>query len=111
MEQTIRNLIGSGGESRAALLDSAGVTLTYSALSQHIDAGIQRLNDLGLGRGDRVAVVLPNGPAMASAFVTIAAGATIAPLNPSYRYDEFEFLHFQKDAVLKFCLFELLLHL
>ena len=45
----------------------------------------------GIGRGDRVAIVLPNGPEMATAFLAVAAGATTAPLNPAYRADEFEF--------------------
>ncbi len=38
-----------------------------------------------------MAIVLPNGPEMAAAFVTIAGGATTAPLNPAYRGEEFEF--------------------
>jgi acyl-CoA synthetase (AMP-forming)/AMP-acid ligase II len=51
----------------------------------------QTLNAAGVGRSDRVAVVLPNGPEMATAFVTVAAAATIAPLNPGYREEEFAF--------------------
>ena len=39
----------------------------------------------GIGAGDRVAIVLPNGPEMATAFVTIAQAAVTAPLNPAYR--------------------------
>jgi acyl-CoA synthetase (AMP-forming)/AMP-acid ligase II len=35
--------------------------------------------------------VLPNGPEMAAAFVTIAQSAVTAPLNPAYRADEFDF--------------------
>jgi len=35
--------------------------------------------------------VLANGPVMASAFLTIAAAASTAPLNPAYRRDEFDF--------------------
>ncbi len=46
---------------------------------------------MGIGRNDRVAIVLDNGPEMAAAFVSVAAGATAAPLNPGYRADEFEF--------------------
>jgi acyl-CoA synthetase (AMP-forming)/AMP-acid ligase II len=91
VKQTIRNLIEAGEDSKPALMDGENTVLTYSSLSKHIDSSIQRVNSFGLGRGDRIAVVLPNGPTMASAFVTIASGATIAPLNPSYRYDEFEF--------------------
>jgi oxalate---CoA ligase len=52
---------------------------------------VEALNALGIGRNDRVAIVLPNGPEMAASFVCIAAGATTAPLNPSYRAEEFEF--------------------
>lgn len=52
---------------------------------------VVRLNELGIGRNDRVAIVLPNGPDMASAFISIAVGATAAPLNPGYRSEEFEF--------------------
>jgi acyl-CoA synthetase (AMP-forming)/AMP-acid ligase II len=46
---------------------------------------------MGIGRGDRVAVVLPNGPEMAVAFLAVAAAATCAPLNPAYRAEEFDF--------------------
>ena len=35
---------------------------------------IARLNALGIGRNDRVAIVLPNGPEMAAAFIAIARG-------------------------------------
>jgi len=38
-----------------------------------------------------VAVVLPDGPEMAVAFLAVAASATCAPLNPAYRAHEFEF--------------------
>ena len=46
---------------------------------------------MGIGRNDRVAIVLPNGPEMAAAFIAIACGATTAPLNPAYRAEEFDF--------------------
>ena len=57
-------------------------------LSQTIGA---QLAGFGLGRGDRVAIVLPNGPEMASAFVTIAQWCVTAPLNPAYKRDEYAF--------------------
>jgi acyl-CoA synthetase (AMP-forming)/AMP-acid ligase II/acyl carrier protein len=49
------------------------------------------LNQFGVGRNDRVAIVLPNGPEMAVAFLSVAAAATGAPLNPNYRASEYEF--------------------
>lgn len=65
--------------------------LTYGGL-RRLSADVSaRLHEIGIGRGDRVAIVLPNGPEMACAFITIVQVATAAPLNPSYRQDEYEF--------------------
>jgi acyl-CoA synthetase (AMP-forming)/AMP-acid ligase II len=49
------------------------------------------LSAFGLGREDRVALVLPNGPEMATAFLGIASSAVCAPLNPGYRFEELDF--------------------
>ena len=65
--------------------------LTYGelrALSSDVAAAFR---GFGIGPADRVAIVLPNGPEMAAAFVTIAQAAVTAPLNPAYREDEFAF--------------------
>jgi acyl-CoA synthetase (AMP-forming)/AMP-acid ligase II/acyl carrier protein len=74
-----------------ALLGEGLPPLTYRRLSTQIEALGTRLNQLGIGRSDRVAVVLPNGPEIAVAFLGVAASATCAPLNPAYRADEFDF--------------------
>jgi acyl-CoA synthetase (AMP-forming)/AMP-acid ligase II/thioesterase domain-containing protein/acyl carrier protein len=66
-------------------------SLTYGRLLRHIDMTAKQLNALGIGWHDRVAVVLPNGPEMAVAFLAVACGATSAPLNPAYRAHEFDF--------------------
>jgi acyl-CoA synthetase (AMP-forming)/AMP-acid ligase II/acyl carrier protein len=65
--------------------------LTYGRLLRQIEGMVQRLNAAGLRRGDRIAIVLPNGPEMAVAFLGVSSGATSAPLNPSYRAEEFDF--------------------
>jgi acyl-CoA synthetase (AMP-forming)/AMP-acid ligase II/acyl carrier protein len=65
--------------------------LTYGRLLRQIEWVVQRLNAAGLRRGDRIAIVLPNGPEMAVAFLGVASVATSAPLNPSYRAEEFDF--------------------
>ncbi|MDZ7959605.1 MAG: AMP-binding protein [Aulosira sp. DedQUE10] len=65
--------------------------LTYARLDEHRQHISATLNGLGLGVGDRVAIVLPNGPEMAAAFLAVAACATSAPLNPAYSAEQFEF--------------------
>lgn len=65
--------------------------LSYGGLARLIEDVAGSLNRFGIGRNDRVAIVLPNGPEMATAFLTVAACATSAPLNPAYKKDEFAF--------------------
>ena len=65
--------------------------LTFGGLRALVRETVGTLNGLGIGRGGRVAIVLPNGPEMAAAFLAIGAGAATAPLNPAYREDEFDF--------------------
>lgn len=88
---TLIDLLASGAEDAPALLGEGREALTYGGLRKLIDDTLTALNGMGIGRNDRVAIVLPNGPEMAAAFVAIGAGATTAPLNPAYRGEEFEF--------------------
>ncbi len=88
---TIRELLEAGAAERPALLASGREPLTYRGLRELVDRTVERLNAFGIGRGDRVAIVLPNGPEMAAAFLTVACAATTAPLNPAYRRQEFDF--------------------
>jgi oxalate---CoA ligase len=88
---TITELLATGNANHIALAAPDRLLLTYAALREQAALTCASLNALNIGRNDRVALVLPNGPAMASAFVAVAAAATAAPLNPAYRADEFEF--------------------
>jgi acyl-CoA synthetase (AMP-forming)/AMP-acid ligase II len=88
---TIGGLIAAGNDSATAIAAPGRVPLTHQGLRALVRRTVDDLNALGIGRGDRVAIVLPNGPEMAGAFVAIACAATTAPLNPAYRTEEFEF--------------------
>jgi oxalate---CoA ligase len=52
----------------------------------------------GIQQADAVAIVMPNGPEMAAAFIAVASWACAAPLNPAYRADEFDFYLGDLDA-------------
>ena len=89
---SIAELLTKGASAASAITAPDGVPpLTYGTLQTLTAKTMGALNTLGIGRDDRVAIVLPNGPEMAAAFISIAASATTAPLNPSYRAEEFEF--------------------
>jgi acyl-CoA synthetase (AMP-forming)/AMP-acid ligase II len=88
---TLNALLASGAAGAPAIRAPGRPALSYAGLRDLAAATIARLNGIGIGRNDRVAIVLPNGPEMAAAFIAIGAGATTAPLNPAYRADEFNF--------------------
>jgi acyl-CoA synthetase (AMP-forming)/AMP-acid ligase II len=88
---TIPALLKAGQADAIAIAAPGRTALTYQELRVHVEQTVAALNRLGIGRNDRVAIVLPNGPEMAAAFVSVAAGATTAPLNPAYQAKEFDF--------------------
>ena len=73
-----------------AILAPGRSPLTYGRLYQHIDEMGRTLRAIGIGRRHRVAVVLPNGPEMAVAFLAVAANAVCAPINPAYGTEELD---------------------
>ncbi len=88
---TMPNLIVAGQDAAPAIGAPERTALTHQGLRELAQRTISDLNLMGIGRNDRVAIVLPNGPEMAAAFIAIACGATTAPLNPAYRAEEFDF--------------------
>ncbi len=75
----------------AAILGVGRPPLTYAELEGLTLRTGGVLRGRGITRADRVAIVLPNGPEMAVAFLGVAAVAAAAPLNPGYRAEEFAF--------------------
>ena len=88
---TLAELVARGDGGAPAIRTPGRDALTYDALRALSQTTLGVLNAAGIGRNDRIAIVLPNGPEMATAFVSLAACATAAPLNPAYKTDEFEF--------------------
>ncbi len=91
MSTTLKDLLATGADDAAAISAPGRAPLSHGGLRRLIDATLSALNGQGIVRNDRVAIVLPNGPEMASCFIACASGVASAPLNPAYRADEFEF--------------------
>ena len=88
---TLLDLLESGAPSHPALMAPGGPVLTYDSLRCQVRALAEQLRAMGIDRGDRVAIVLPNGIEAIVTFLAVAAAGTAAPLNPAYRAAEFEF--------------------
>jgi acyl-CoA synthetase (AMP-forming)/AMP-acid ligase II len=91
MHETLHQILSQHTDDAVAIMAPDRPALGYGKLRSHVGRTVGTLNRLGISRNDRVAIVLDNGPEMASAFLSVAAGATAAPLNPAYRAEEFEF--------------------
>ena len=95
--ETLLELLAHGGRGTAiAAPERTGID--YPELRAQTEAMGRQLRGVGVGADDRVAIVLPNGPAMASAFVCMAPWCATAPLNPAYKADEFDFYLKDLDA-------------
>jgi acyl-CoA synthetase (AMP-forming)/AMP-acid ligase II len=75
---------------RPALIDAdGGETITYGELPGRIGRMAAGLAGLGLGKGDVLALVLPNVPEFVVAFHAAATlGAIVTPVNPTLTPDE-----------------------
>jgi acyl-CoA synthetase (AMP-forming)/AMP-acid ligase II len=91
MPSTLKDLLAQGAADAPAISAPGRAPLHHGELRALIQRTLAALNAQGIGRNDRVAIVLPNGPEMATCFMACASGVASAPLNPAYRADEFEF--------------------
>src|SRR5437764_2656733 len=86
----IRSLLDNG-ERKHAAVDTLNGTRTYRELADQVDELAKYLMEIGLGKGDRIAMALPNGLEVITSFLAASTVGTAAPLNPSYTRDEFKF--------------------
>ena len=79
------------GDRTAIVLPEANIRVTYASLLRQVQAVADQLAAVGVGRGDRVGMALPNGLPTIVCFLAASVAGTAAPLNPAYREEEFHF--------------------
>ena len=92
-DRTLRRLPRRRGARRpdSPALLFKGATITYGELDRLSDACAAAFAALGITRGDRVGLLLPNCPQFFIAqFGAWKIGAIVAPLNPIYTEHELE---------------------
>ncbi len=92
MYLTVYEAINGNQEPDDIAIEGIGRTpFTYSSLRSQVEHTIDALYCLGYRVGDRIAVVLPDGPETAAALLSVMSGFTCAPLNPNYGEQEMKF--------------------
>ncbi len=68
-------------------------TLSYDDLGRQVEGLRRSLENLGLGHGDRVALMLPNTPQfVVSYFAVLNCGAVVVPLNAKLKPQEVQYI-------------------
>lgn len=76
-----------------------GETITYADCLERVERLAAGLQDLGVKKGDHVAVMMPNVPAMPLTWFAIATlGAVMVPVNTSYTPRELTYVLSNSDA-------------
>lgn len=66
---TIRDILSSATSGGQAIGAPARSDVAFGELLALVDRTVLSLNNLGVGRGDKLAIVLDNGPEMVAAFL------------------------------------------
>src|SRR5258707_13368082 len=72
----------------SAITAQGRLPLTYEGLYAHIAETMQVLNGWGIGRNDRVVVVLPNSVEATVAILSVKSAATCITINPAWTSPE-----------------------
>ena len=79
----------AGRRGDANLLDFMGRKYSYSEVASGVVRIAKGLQDMGIGKGDRIGLFLPNVPHYVSAYYgAMAIGATVVNFSPLYTVDE-----------------------
>lgn len=89
--KTISDQLYSSELNKEAIVVPGSNTISYGNLLHQIESFKNDLISLGITKRDRVAIVLPNSIEFVVTFLAVSSVATVAPLNPSYKSEEFEF--------------------
>src|SRR5262245_65087102 len=78
-------------EKTAVILPDHDIRINYGSLRNQVQALAEQLAAAGVAPGARVGIALPNGLPVIVSFFAAAMAGTAAPLNPSYKEEEFRF--------------------
>src|SRR5439155_2374508 len=94
---TLAQLFSPEFAARPAVIIPGGPVVTHRQLREQVFRLADTLRRGGVESQSTVSIVLPNGLEFLTTFLaTTCAGAVAAPLNPSYKADEFKF--YMEDA-------------
>ena len=89
--KTIPDIVNFFNDNKIFILTENRPFFTFADIKKQIDWIKVFIANHEILKTDTIAIVLENGPEMASCFLSIASNCCVAPLNPSYTSFEFNF--------------------
>jgi acyl-CoA synthetase (AMP-forming)/AMP-acid ligase II len=90
--ESLLSILHESSQHPALICPDDGTVVRHGELATSVHRLAGLLAGLGVRRGQRVAIVMPNGPEVVELLLAVAAlGATAAPMNPGYTRAEYEF--------------------
>jgi acyl-CoA synthetase (AMP-forming)/AMP-acid ligase II len=90
--ESLLAILQEGNPGPALICPDDGSVVSHAELVSSVHQLASVLAGLGVAHGDRVVVVLPNGPEFVELILAVTAlGAVVAPLNPRYTEAEYAF--------------------
>jgi crotonobetaine/carnitine-CoA ligase len=87
------------GDAACLVFFEEGLALSFIELRDQANRAANALRSLGIAKGDKVAVMLPNGPAFPTAWLALAKlGAVLVPVNNRYTARELRYLIEDSEA-------------
>ena len=81
------------GDAPCLVFFEEGLTLSFVEFRDQVNRAANALRDLGIAKSEKVAVMLPNGPAFPIAWLALARlGAVLVPVNNRYTARELRYL-------------------
>jgi acyl-CoA synthetase (AMP-forming)/AMP-acid ligase II len=90
-KEIVKNIFAYQEDNNIALTSETNPPLLYKDLKALTNRISRQLSGNNISNKERVAIILPNGPYMASSFLAISSYMSAAPLNPNYKADEYKF--------------------
>ena len=85
------DILEAGGPEDIAIKNTDGQQTTYASLYYAIESIGKQLRRMGIRREDKVAITIPNSIDTIITFLGVSCYAIAAPMNPSYKTEEFRF--------------------
>jgi len=101
--ETLLDVLHFADSHTAVIVPELSLHVTYDSLRRQVIEMANALASAGIGRGDAVAIALPNGLPAIVAFLAASIAGRAAPLNPAYPYEEFHFFLGDTNARLLIC--------